>query len=50
MYDEAKDTFIKEWPSIKEASQKLNISRSNITACCKKKLKRAGGFVWEYKN
>jgi hypothetical protein len=41
--------YIKEWSSAKEASLHLNIVKSNITACCKKKIKRAGGFIWEYK-
>jgi hypothetical protein len=50
VYEGAENTFIKEWKSIKEASKALNIERSNITACCKKKLKRAGGFVWRYKD
>ena len=50
VWKQAENTFIKEWPSIKEASKALSISRSNITACCKKKLKRAGGFVWEYQD
>lgn len=31
-----------------EASRKTGISRSNISACCRNKLKSAGGMVWEY--
>jgi group I intron endonuclease len=41
-------TFIQEWKSIREAGETLKINRSNITACCKGKLKSAGGFIWEY--
>lgn len=41
---------IKTWDSIKEAGESLKISRGNITLCCQKKYKRAGGFVWKYHN
>lgn len=41
--------FIKEWNTISEASRALNITPSNITTCCKRKLKTAGGFIWKYK-
>ena len=49
IHNNAENTFIKEWPSIKAASRALDITQSNITACCKNKLKRAGSFVWRYK-
>lgn len=42
--------FIKEWYGIKNASQNLNISTSNIVTCCQNKRKTAGGYVWKYKN
>ena len=41
--------FIREWTSAKESSRVLVIDNSHITACCKGKLKSAGGFVWRYK-
>lgn len=43
--------FVKEWPSIKEASNVLNINRSNISAVCSNKNKNkksAGGYKWIY--
>ena len=40
--------FIKEWPSINEAAQQLGIAHSNICRCCNRKLKSAGGYIWEY--
>ena len=43
-------TFIKEWPSAWEAQRQLGIAQQNICACCKGKLKSAGGFVWKYKS
>lgn len=42
-------TFIKEWPSLVEASRQLRISHSHICSCCKGLRKSAGGFVWKYK-
>ena len=43
-------TFVKEWSSIKEASEILNISSSNITNCAKGRERSSGGFVWKYKD
>jgi hypothetical protein len=40
--------FIKKWNSIKEISQKLNISASGITSCAKRKFKQFKGYVWRY--
>lgn len=42
-------TFVKEWQSLKEAGETLNIRSSNITNCAKGREKSAGGFVWKYK-
>jgi len=39
---------INEWETIKEASDKLNISNWNISLTCSWKRKTAGGFIWEY--
>lgn len=41
--------FIKCWESIKEASLKLNINKSKISAVCKGARKTSGGFKWKYK-
>lgn len=41
--------FIKEWESITEASQKLNLQISNISKCCSGGLKTTGGYIWKYK-
>ena len=42
--------FIKEWPSIKEASNSLSIYRGDIGRCSSGKLKQAGGYIWKYKS
>ena len=47
-YDE-KMNFLKEWSSIKEASESLKVNHSNIVACCKNRQKTSYGFVWKYK-
>lgn len=39
--------FIKEWFSIKEAEQTLNIN--NISKCCRGLREKAGGYKWKYK-
>jgi group I intron endonuclease len=41
--------FISEYLSIRDAERKTNINRSNISKCCKNKVKSAGGFIWKYK-
>lgn len=41
--------FIKEWESIKQASEELNITHSNIGRCCRGEQKKCGGFIWKYK-
>ena len=40
--------FIREWPSLSEASRQLKINCSSIWRCCRGKLKSAGGYVWKY--
>lgn len=42
--------FIKEWNSLKDAEQSLNIKKAqaNISACCLGKKKRAYGYIWRY--
>lgn len=41
--------FVREWDSIKSASEELNIGDTLITKCCRHITKSAGGFIWEYK-
>ena len=43
------NNFIKEWSSIKEASNILKINGSRICGYCKGKFSNAGGFKWKYK-
>lgn len=41
--------LLKVWDSATQAGKELNIPRTNITRCCRKRgLKTAGGFIWEY--
>jgi group I intron endonuclease len=42
--------IISEFLSIRDASRKTNIERSNISKCCKNKAKTAGGYKWKYKD
>ena len=37
---------VKEWSSIQEATDKLNVS--NISAVCRGAQKTAGGYIWKY--
>jgi hypothetical protein len=41
------NTFVNKYPSVKEAFQITGIN--NISACCRKVLKQAGGYIWKYK-
>lgn len=41
--------LLNDYDSIIEAAKENNIYRSNISACCRGKLKSAGGFVWKFK-
>lgn len=42
------NNFIKLWESIIDASKKLKINSSSISAVCKEKRKTAGGYIWKY--
>lgn len=42
--------FIKEYPSISEASRELGIKEGNLSTCLKGKIKSCGGFQWKYKD
>jgi hypothetical protein len=44
-----KDNFIKEWKSIKEASNTLNIDRTSISKALHGETKTAGGYKWKLK-
>jgi len=44
------DNFIKEWPSITDASKCLKIECSGISFVLKGKYKTSGGFKFKYKN
>ncbi len=42
--------FIKEWPSGREASIRLNLKNyDSISSCCLGKQKTGGGFIWRFK-
>lgn len=41
--------FIKEWPSVIEASRMLNINKGDISSCALGKKARAGKFMWRKK-
>lgn len=42
--------IIKEWKSILQASQELNINRNGISNACNNKRKEYKGFIWRFKN
>lgn len=42
--------FEADYPSVKEASRQTGVDNSSISACCKGKLKSAGGKKWKYKD
>lgn len=41
--------FIREWESIKKASEMLDISTTCICACARGRQKTSGGYLWKYK-
>jgi hypothetical protein len=41
--------FIKEYPSVREASREIGINEGNISTCILGKIKSCGGFQWKYK-
>lgn len=43
--------FIKEYPSLREAGNSINVkSLANISQCCSGKYKQANGYIWRYKS
>lgn len=47
-YDKTTNEIIKIWDSVMDVQRELGIAHQNISACCKGKLKSAGGFIWKY--
>lgn len=41
--------FIKEWPSVSDAEDSLNITHGDISKCALHKRRSAGGYIWKYK-
>lgn len=41
--------FIREWETISQAAKELNISKGNISSCCRGECNKAGGFIWRLK-
>lgn len=39
--------FIKQWDSMTEASKKMNICKTDISACARGKIRTAGGYKWK---
>lgn len=48
MIDLETGAIIKSFPSISEAARQMNMSSGNITAVCKNKRSKAGGYGWKY--
>lgn len=46
-YDKAMN-FISEYPSINNAAKLNNLHDSNISKCCKHKVKLVGGYIWRF--
>lgn len=42
--------FIEEFEGIREIARQLNINPSSISACCRGKRKKTGGYIWKYKD
>jgi len=42
--------FIREWNSGKEIEEYFGIKAGNVSNCCYKKRRTAGGFIWRFKN
>ena len=41
--------FIKEWESMSDVQRQIGIAVGNISMCCNRKAKSAGGFIWKFK-
>lgn len=40
--------FIKQWQSMGEIQRQLGLFKQSIYACCIKKKKTSGGYIWKY--
>lgn len=40
--------FIKQWNCIIDIQREIRIWNTSISACCKGKVKAAGGYIWRY--
>lgn len=47
-YDKNTLELIKIWDSMRDVERELGIASQSISACCKGKLKSAGGYIWKY--
>ena len=47
-YDKS-NNFIKTWESAIDIQNQIGINQGSIIACCRNKLKTAGGYIWRYK-
>lgn len=41
--------FLKEYPSLAEASKQNKFSMGNLSACCLGRYAQANGYIWKYK-
>ena len=48
MFDKSTGELLATFPSLMEVVRVTGINQSNISQCCKGKLKSAGGFLWQY--
>lgn len=44
-----KGQLVKEFESIREASQTTGLSPGSISSCCNKNIKTFGGYIWRFK-
>lgn len=44
------NNHIKTWRSLQEAEKETNVKYQNISRCCRKLRKSAGGYIWRYCN
>lgn len=47
-FSKSGNTILRKWDSATQASNELNINRSNITKCCNGKHNFCGGYRWMY--
>ena len=48
-YDKS-GNIIADYKSLQDAARATGLFTTNISACCRGKIKTCGGFVWKYKN